>query len=368
MLSRREWLASMAGAAVVARLRPAVARSALADKRVVTRMARPFCGEAPLRALPEHWITPVEHFYVLNRSAVPALEPDALDVVVDGAVREPLALPLSALVGRFPRVRVPATLQCAGNRRREHSAARPIDDPLQWGAGAIGNAMWGGVRLRDVLGVARPTAEARHVWFESLDGVSFGGSIPLARVLDRAAPPVLLADEMNGRPLPPAHGYPLRAVVPGAIGARSVKWLARIHVSPRPSDNPLFRRAHRIDDEALQEFPLNGVVCRADDVGGIVRASGYALAPGGAGRRIARVEVSVDGGRRWTRARLRGDERDCCWRLWDAELVAPGAHAVIARAITASGERQPRRAPWNPGGYLYNGWSRLDVHRLPAPR
>ncbi len=156
-------------------------------------------------------------------------------------VAAPLDLSVADLKARFAPVTVTAVMQCAGNRRADMLAVAPVSgDP--WAPGAIGNAEWTGVRLADVLRAAGIDADdGRHVAFESHDRIAdtdtrFGASIPLAKAL---APETLLAFAMNGEPLAPEHGHPLRVVVPGFAGIRSPKWLARITVQDRPSDNPM---------------------------------------------------------------------------------------------------------------------------------
>jgi sulfite oxidase len=291
-------------------------------------------------------------------------------------VREPQSLALADL-GRFERVTATAALTCAGNRRSELARVAPIPGQAPWGPGAVGNAVWSGVRLRDVLRAAGADESAGHVAFTGLDvadedgeQVEFGGSIPLEKAL---GPDVLLADTMNGAPLPPLHGRPVRAVVPGYIGARSVKWLSRVTVQEQPSANFFQARTYRLlppdatapeDGFALGELPLSSAACspgQGDAVaGGRVRAHGYAIT--GGARRIERVDVSVDGGATFARARLLGESRPGGWVLWEAELdFRPGPAELVVRAYDSSGSSQPEDpAPlWNRKGYVCNAWHRV---------
>ena len=185
--------------------RPSCGTAKRLDARGLDR--EPLNAETPLELLSRTTITPTELFFVRTHGAVPEVDPTAYRLTVNGLVREPLDLSLEEL-RRFERVELAAALQCAGNRRDELAAVSPIPGQVPWGAGAVGNAIWGGVRLRDLLEVAGPEVDTGHVAFTGLDEVeeegellTFGGSIPLETAV-RAN--VLLADEMNGEPLHPS--------------------------------------------------------------------------------------------------------------------------------------------------------------------
>ena len=193
-------------------------------------------------------------------------------------VEKPMTISLAELMARFPKASTTATLTCAGNRRSEFAAIKKVGG-IQWHAGAIGNAEWQGIRLADVLKFVGVKADAKHVWFEGRDEVAekgetfpFGGSIPLEKAqLTTPTGATLLATEMNGKPLTPSHGFPLRTIVPGFIGARSVKWLHKITVSDRPSPNHFVADVYKLvpEDNAeliaktlpIYEFILNSVIC-----------------------------------------------------------------------------------------------------------
>jgi len=347
--------------------------------------SEPLNAEPPLPALSEAFLTPVERFYIRTHGEIPRLDGARHRLRVEGLVSEPLDLSMAELRTQFPRRVVTATLQCAGNRRAELSEVAPVSG-TQWDAGAIGTAEWAGVALSDVLraaGVWETTSKELHVAFEAADQVSeegsqftYGGSIPLTKALSDE---VLLADEMNAAPLAPEHGFPLRVVVPGYIGARSLKWLTLVRLQDRPSDNPFQQKEYKlyppemsedgIDPDAgtiLYEFPLNAVIC-APTEGAVLRAGlvalrGYAVA---SGRPIERVEVSTDAGRSWTRAEMEaGRGERWAWTLWTAhvELLA-GAHELIVRAWDGAAQTQPERAEhvWNPKGYVGSAWHRVRV-------
>jgi sulfite oxidase len=343
----------------------------------------PYNGEPAPGELCSSLVTPLERFYVRNHGPIPAVDLREYRLRVEGLVEHPLVLSLEELTARFETIAVAAVLDCAGNRRSQLLAVREIPGEIAWGDGAIGNAVWRGVRLGDVLREAKPAAEARYACFLGLDeadraeaGVRFGGSIPLAKAL---SPETLLAYEMNGEPLRPEHGFPLRVVVPGYVGARCVKWLSAITLEREPSDNYFQRRSYRlfppgvregdIDWERglmLGELAVNSAICRPGDgevlPTGPVILEGWALA--GGGRLVERVDVSADGGERWVQAELRGERDPWQWRLWRAELeLAAGEHELVARAWDSAASTQPEDPSklWNLKGYANNAWPRARV-------
>lgn len=342
----------------------------------------PINAGSDMAQLHRAFITPAELFFIRNHGDIPASDPDEYRLEVNGLVGQALRLSLDDLNAAFPPHTVVATLQCAGNRRRELAEFRPIDrDEIIWDVDAIGTAEWTGVRLCDVLAAAGVGEGAAHVAFAGLDmahrvGDVFGGSIPLDKAL---SPDVLLASRMNGEALPPEHGYPLRVLVPGYIGARSVKWLASISVQAEPSDNYYQARAYKLfppdvsaetaDPEQgvmLGELPINAVICEPvhqahlhpgpNPVRGLAIGSGSSL--------IERVEVSCDGGSVWKQAEL-GEQRHpwaCC--LWQVSLeLAPGKHCLMVRAFDSAGQCQPEEIAevWNFKGYANNAWHRIEV-------
>src|SRR4051794_5349151 len=219
----------------------------------------PFNAEPPRAALAASDLTGVACFYVRNHGPVP--DWGEWRVRVDGLVDTPLELSLEALRA-LPRAQVIATLQCAGNPRAGLIALRDIPGEAPWGPGATGTAAWTGVSLRDALARAGVRDGAAHVAFVGADvsteaqpPQAFGGSIPLAKAL---LSEVVLAFEMNGQPLLPVHGAPVRVVVPGYIGARSVKWVQRIEVRAAPGDGYFQDVAYRLLDEGEEPGPGRG--------------------------------------------------------------------------------------------------------------
>lgn len=344
----------------------------------------PLNAEPELQALVRSWITPIEHFYIRNHAAIPPIDPETYRLHVDGLVERARSFRLGELQTEFPKTAITTTMTCAGNRRDEHNRVRKVEG-VQWGAGATGNANWAGARLSDVLRSCGVQSQARHVWFTGLDEIdkngrviSFGGSIPLERAMpsNPPVPDVLICYEMNGRPLRPEHGYPVRAVVPGYIGARSVKWLGGIRIERSVSTNHYVARAYKLvteDDDGqwsaadpLYNYRLNSVICvprpGARVVSGRLAVEGYALAAGIPERSVVQVELSSDGGRTWTQAELRPPEMPMCWRLWRADVsVGLTAKSLVVRATDSAGDTQPRTVPWNLKGYMNNSWHEVPI-------
>jgi sulfite oxidase len=349
-------------------------------KDLSSRQTQPFNGEPRLDRLVESWITPNQYFFVRTHGTIPDIDLGTYALTVSGQVDRSLRFPLEELE-KLPRVSVTATLQCAENRRT--GQARLKTEGIPWEAGAVGTAEWRGVRLADVLSKAGVAAGARYAWFDGLDAVTlkdrqtvFGGQVPLERAMRAEA---IIALEMNGRPLTADHGYPARVILPGCIGARSVKWLGRIVVSEVPSPNYFVSRGYKIlppdadpekvktdDVEPLLEAPLSSAIGRplpAQTVPpGRLVVAGYAVPPGTPGVTVASVEVSPDGGARWVPAMFTGPEAPFAWRLWMAEVeVASGSRTLVVRATDSKGRRQPERPAPNLDGLMFDGWHRVPI-------
>jgi sulfite oxidase len=263
-------------------------------------------------------------------------------------------------------------------------AVRSIPGELAWGGNVIGTASWRGVPLSEVLRAVGVRAQARHVAFTSLDEalfegqtVHFGGSIALEKAL---SPEVLLAYEMNGEPLTAEHGFPLRLIVPGYIGARSVKWLGEIQLQEHPSTNPYEARDYKVfppeitrqtaewsHAHPLEELSLNAVISTPHDgetlAAGSTRIQGYAVSAEGSP--VERVELSVDFAATWTPASIVERADPYAWCFWEATVIlAPGDRQLIVRAWDTSKRTQPEEASrlWNFGGYMNNAWHRVSIH------
>jgi DMSO/TMAO reductase YedYZ molybdopterin-dependent catalytic subunit len=330
----------------------------------------------PLELLREP-ITPLGLHYLLVHYDVPRVDAGSWRLGVGGRVERELSLSLDDLRAR-PRVSLPVTMECAGNGRALLEP-RPLSQP--WLVEAVGTAEWTGTPLRGVLGDAGIAEDAVEVLFTGLDRGVEGGieqsyerSVPLE---DALGEDVLLAYEVNGQPLPPQHGFPLRLVVPGWYGMTNVKWLSRITVLAEPYEGFQQSWAYRYrQSEDEDGVPVTRMAPRAlmappgipDFMTrerfvqrGPVRIEGRAWSGWGP---IARVEVSTDGGVTWVEAELGAPLSPAAWRGWSYEWRAdePGRHELCCRAADAAGNEQPLEPPWNLGGYANNGVQRVVVH------
>ncbi|MCY0389516.1 sulfite oxidase [Robbsia sp. Bb-Pol-6] len=349
----------------------------------IVHSANPYNAEPRLGFLRTWKLTPADVFYVRSHGDIPRPEIASFRVSVGGRVRAPLTFSLAQLRGDFTRHTVEAVLQCAGNRRSDLQAVKPVaGDP--WAGGAIGNATWSGVMLADVLRAAGAECDpALHVAFDSLDdchveghAFRYGVSIPMSKANSAE---VLLAYDMNGAPLTAEHGAPLRAIVPGYAGVRSAKWLTAITVQESPStcyiqsqDYKLFPpdatpdTANPAQGMTINDMPLNSVICEPADravlAAGKTTLRGWAIATA---RGVARVDVSINGGRDWSQARLEHDAGSpWSWTLWEHEVEIPaGNHRLAVRAWDSAGQTQPADADdtWNYKGYLCASWHRIDI-------
>ena len=329
----------------------------------------------PLEAL--RWdLTPAGLHYLLIHYDIPAVDPATWRLAVGGSVGRELSLSLADLRAR-PSVTAAVTLECAGNGRAQLSP-RPLSQP--WLLEAVGTAEWTGTPLSGVLeeaGVEEPAAE---VLFEALDhGVeggeeqSYARSLPLAEALRDE---MLLAYAMNGAPLPPQHGFPLRLVVPGWYGMASVKWLHRITVLDSPFEGYQQVRGYRLRQTPSEEGePVSRMLPRSLMVPpgipdfatrerrlepGAHTVRGRAWSGFGA---VERVAVSADGGESWSDARLGRQVGRWAWRSWewDWQVEEPGLYELSCRATDSAGHSQPLEPLWNLGGYANN-----EVQRVPV--
>lgn len=351
---------------------------------LIVHSAKPLNAEPPLDRLRRAFVTTVADFYIRSHGTLPDFNAGTHTVRVTGKVQQSLDLAVDDLKGRFKPKTLTAVMQCAGNRRADmQQVERTTGDP--WAPGAIGNAEWTGVALTDVLRAAGADEHGNlHVAFESLDLVvnegardaPYGVSIPMTKAMSGD---VLVAWAMNGEPLTREHGAPLRVVVPGYAGVRSAKWLREIRVQGSPSDAfqqakdyllfpPDMRRETQdfARGTMIYEMPLNSAICEpaagAGITAGAVEIKGYAIATD---RAIARVDLSMDGGRQWRQATIEdhGNSR-WSWTLWHVTLDIPrGEHELVVRAWDAAGQTQPSQPDdtWNFKGYLSAAWHRIRV-------
>jgi sulfite oxidase len=341
----------------------------------------PLNAGTPLSLVPRSFLTPQERFFIRTHGSLPVVERESYRLVVNGLSQRGLEFSLEELRSRFPEQSITATLQCAGSRRNELAAVRPIPGEVLWKADPISTAIWRGVRLRDVLQAAGIAENARYVAFTGLDLaqeegklVPFGSSIRLEKAL---SPEVLLVYAMNDAPLTPEHGFPLRVLIPGYVGVRSVKWLHEITLQDQPSTN--YFQAHDYKTfpptvvketadwrtgKTLEEIALNAVICTpaAGEVrkAGPTSIQGYALT--GEGAAVEKVELSIDNGKTWLPTRIIAATDAWAWCFWETLLdLPPGDCQLTVRAWDASGKTQPEniQALWNFKGYANNAWQHV---------
>ncbi|MGC3973416.1 MAG: sulfite oxidase [Nitrospira sp.] len=387
-VSRRAWFTTLLkglGAGIVlgreGPMRESIPQAEAAEVTgsLTVRVTRPFDAETPVREFTS-WLTPNDRFFVRSHFGPPsaeAVQPEAWRLSVKGLVKEPISFTLKDLQ-QFEPVSLTAVLQCSGNGRAHH---RPKVPGVQWERGAVGNAQWTGVRLRDVLERAGVKPQGIQVQFQGADRPAlptvplFTRSIPIAKALH---PDTLLAYEMNGRPLPLLHGAPLRVITPGWMAESCMKWLTEITVRADETPGYYMQQAYRTPETSIQpgsglpgsvmvpveQMPVKSLIASPGEGDtlrkGPVTIQGVAWAGGVA---VAQVEVSCDDGRTWEVARLVGDEQFYAWRqwqyVWNPRQAGPAA--ILCRATDARGDQQPATSPWNPGGFLWSGWDRLTV-------
>jgi|SRR6185312_4420615 len=352
--------------------------------QLIVHQEQPFNAEPAGNLLRQSFLTPQQHFFIRTHGSIPAVDPTGYRLTVTGMVQRKRELSLDELRSISPSHTVTATLECAGNRRDELMAVKPISGEVPFRAGAISTAKWRGVPLREVLRAVGVEADARYVTFTSLDEaqfegekVSYGSSIALEKAF---SPDVLLAYEMNDEPLALEHGFPLRVIVPGYIGARSVKWLREITLQEGPSTNPYQARDYKLfppeittqtvdwrRGKTIEDLILNAVITKPQEGEAVAAGStciqGYAIA--GEGTPVERVELSVDGGKSWTTANIVERADPYAWCFWELTLtLSPGDCQMIVRAWDASKQTQPEDVTqlWNFKGYMNNAWHRVKIH------
>jgi DMSO/TMAO reductase YedYZ molybdopterin-dependent catalytic subunit len=331
--------------------------------RIMTE--KPLNAETPTESL-RTWTTDNAVFFKRNQGQIMQrpIKLTAWKLSIDGLVKHKLNLSFEE-IRRMPKAEVANTLECSGNSRsllEKKASGNP------WTIGGVGNAIWGGIWLSDLLAKAELKKDAGHVSFEGLDkplgkaAIKFIRSIPLEKAMDST----LLAYEMNGQPLPLKHGYPLRALALGWTGANCVKWLRKITVLDQPQEGFFMDRVYRVfqkgedpkTGEVVKEIDIKSIIVEPADAetlpAGILPIRGAAYA-GEVG--IQAVDVSVDDGSTWQPARLIGPDETYAWRHWEYlwEARQSGEFTIMARATDTAGRQQPETANWNVLGYSNNG-------------
>jgi DMSO/TMAO reductase YedYZ molybdopterin-dependent catalytic subunit len=344
-----------------------------AEPHLLQMNGYPLNLETPLELLTDY-ITPIELFFVRSHWIPRLPDRKTWRLVIDGTVTRPLRLSMTDLKA-MPRAEATCVLQCAGNGRGLQTPTMP---GVQWRYGAVGNARWGGVRLRDVLARAGVKGGAKHLHLYGSDDPP--GKVPpfhRSIELQKAMEDCLLAYEMNGQPLPDKHGGPLRLVVPGWAGDHWMKWLVRLSASASPQTGFYMDTAYRWPNAVGQPgvafkpeemHPLTEMAVKSNitvapkrvAVGKTYDLRGFAFsgAPD-----VRKVEVTEDGGATWRAAELDPRHAPHAWRLWRYRWTprVAGKRTIAVRATDSRGAVQPPKAIWNQSGYLYNAWHSVDV-------
>ncbi|KAJ5097203.1 hypothetical protein N7456_007924 [Penicillium angulare] len=375
----------------------------------------PFNVEAPLTALfKEGFLTSPELFYVRNHGPVPQVRDEDIpnwEISIEGLVENPITLSFRDILQNYDQITTPITLVCAGNRRKEQNTVRKSKG-FSWGPAGLSTALWTGPMMADILRTAKPLRRAKYVCMEGADKLPngyYGTSVKLNWAMDFNRG-IMLAHKMNGEDLRPDHGRPLRAVVPGQIGGRSVKWIKKLIVTDAPSENWYHVYDNRVlpttvspemaaenkdwwTDERYAIYDLNvnsvAAVPEHEEVldlataGSSYTARGYAYA--GGGRRITRVEISLDNGKSWRLADIEygedkyrdfeGDlfggkvdmwkrESCFCWSFWSLDIPVSdleNSGALLVRAMDEGMMVQPRDMYWSVLGMMNNPWFRVTI-------
>lgn len=388
----------------------------------------PYNAEAKLRDLTDSWITPTSKHFVRNHSSVPDIDPEDYELTITGSGLETTTFTLDDLKNNFPKVEVTTVIQCNGNRREDYHflvEGEPAFGPPHWVAGAIGNSTWAGARLRDVFRAAGMDVDAIslnkksapvHSGYIGLTGYDhdevsnqYCCSIPFEKGIDPYGD-VILAYEMNGKPIPRSHGYPVRSIVPGFAGARNCKYLQQVEVTDTPCANECNWKQYAVHsseisidmlqdfcknkkclarDPPVMEMPVQSMITvpSAGDclcIGGDPRNPTLkvkGLAWGGGGQGINRVDVSLDDGKTFSRAELlepeikqrRGSKWG--WTFFEKEVSLPKHMrqqlargepvdlTLTSKALNTSWNVQPENAMSNrnPHGCCVNHWYRVPV-------
>jgi DMSO/TMAO reductase YedYZ molybdopterin-dependent catalytic subunit len=344
---------------------------------------KPVNAETPPHLLDDD-ITPIEHYFIRNNGVPPQdISPDGWRLTVDGEVNEALDLSIQDLADRFEVVTLRLQHECGGNGR---AGFNPPASGNQWTTGAIGNAEWTGVRMRDVLNAAGIKDSALYTAHYGADGHLSGDpnkrpisrGVPIWKAMD---PHTLIVWQMNGQDIHPMNGAPLRILCPGWPGSTSQKWLTRIQVRDVIHDGtkmaapsysvPMYSvqpgaEVETSDFKVIESMPVKSLITyprsghQLPTGHRILRVRGHAWSGDDV---VTALDISYDFGATWTRADLRAPPNRYSWQRWEAEITFPtkGYYEIWARATNNRGQQQPFVPPWNPKGYLNNAMHRIAV-------
>ena len=344
---------------------------------MIVREKEPVNLEMPFGSL-DAFITPVERFYVRCHHPIPAIDAEAWRLKIEGDVQNMLELSYAELAKMEMRT-ITVTMECAGNGR---AFLEPQRDGAQWAGGAVGNAEWTGVPLAALLARARVRDSAREVILQGADQgeikepprpagkIHYSRSLPLPKAYED----VVLALMMNGEKLTPAHGFPLRAVVPGWYGMAAVKWLTRIAVSREAYHGYYQTIDYSYWERGLSaptllpitEMRVKAQIARPEFAEAVCAGQPYRVhgAAWTTEAEITRVELSADEGATWSDARLLSESLRNAWRLWEYDWTvptAPGKAVLMARATDSEGRTQPAEHHDDRGSYLIHHWLPIEV-------
>ncbi|PYX60592.1 MAG: oxidase [Acidobacteria bacterium] len=399
MMTRRRLLAAASAAAAGAALsRPAWAQSMIdlplpdgpGARQITTsfpqkgpmilQRTRPPLLETPFEVFDKGVFTPNNQFYVRwHWALIPTdIDTDKFALTVRGHVNQTLSLSLNDILHGLPSVQLSAVNQCSGNSR---GFFQPRVPGGEWANGAMGNALWTGVRLKDVLDKAGVKPGAVQVRFKGLeepvvaDAPHFVKSLDIDHARDGE---VMIAFAMNGEQLPLLNGFPLRLIVPGWYATYWVKMLNDIEVLNQPDTNYWTKVAYTIPDTpyasikpgeaGVKMIPINRMVPRSFVTNMASGSKVNAAAPlrgiafgGDCG--VAGVDYSIDRGQSWRQAQLGKDEGKYGFRQWQTQLAlpAPGKYSLLIRCTNSNGVAQPDTPNWNPAGFMRNVVESIDI-------
>jgi DMSO/TMAO reductase YedYZ molybdopterin-dependent catalytic subunit len=378
-VTRRSAIAGLAAFPIAAELLSA-GRDAFGNEgdELVIREREPQNLESDFAAL-ESFVTPNDKFYVRNHFPVPKLDIASWRLKIEGAVKKPFELSYDELT-RMPSETRPVTLECAGNGR---VLLVPKVDGAQWQFGAVGNAEWTGVPLAAVLERAGVDAKAVDIVLEGADSgevskpskpakpFHFARSVPVEQARTGG---ILLAYKMNGQPLPEAHGFPVRAIVPGWFGMASIKWLSRIIATTQPFtgffqtvDYAYWQHRDGVPVRVpLTEMQVKAQIARPTFAEALAKGANYRIfgAAWSGNSAIKKVEVSTDDGKTYVPAKLLGDSVDHAWRLWEYPWKVPataGKYVLKVKATDANGNTQPTERDKDRENYMINHVVPIEV-------
>ena len=344
---------------------------------------RPVNAETPAHLLDDA-VTPTARHFIRNNGIPPEnMDPATWSLTIDGEVEKPLKLSIADLKSRFKTETLQLTIECGGNGR---ASFEPKAKGNQWTVGAVASSHWTGVRLKDVLeaaGVKKSAVYTAHYGADThLSGnpkkLPISRGVPIAKALE---PHNLIAFAMNGAPIHPMNGAPLRLVIPGWPGSVSHKWLTRIQLREIVHDGPkMTGHAYRVPNQPVAQgekvpeenfvfiesmpvkslitFPESGVQIAKSDPNLVVRGHAWA-----GDNQVREIQVSIDFGATWIKATLAKPVNRFAWQNWQAKLSfpTPGYYEVWAKATDDQGRSQPFAVAWNPKGYLNNAMHQIAV-------